>query len=225
MPFIAAAVHAPGDRRRRQGLSGGFGLHDDLLRAPAGPICGQGPACGRLGLLVRRGRDDGDSSAPHIARPACLTFRRHPSARSASLPRCSQTRTTQGGSPCSWARSSSSGAMLIARRWPRSPAALLGVGVAVAAGYAARLARASARRDRHENAAVRRLHLETDRHHRHHAACARAGFCRIGKYPDHFARRRAFPGAPPTICTQPTPMKSSSPMESPTSFRACSGHR
>ena len=65
VPFIAAAVRAPGRRRRRQGLSGGFGLHDDLLRAPAGPVRGEGSPRRRIGFFVRRRRDDGDSPAPH----------------------------------------------------------------------------------------------------------------------------------------------------------------
>ena len=75
VPFIAAAVRAQGDRRRRQGLPGGLGLHDDLLRAPAGPARGESAACGRLGLFVRRRRDDGDPPAPHAARPARLAGR------------------------------------------------------------------------------------------------------------------------------------------------------
>ena len=56
-----------------------------------------------------------------------------------------ERRRTPAGSPCSWARSSIAGAIVAARRWPRSPAALLGVGLAVAVGLSARLARASAR--------------------------------------------------------------------------------
>ena len=68
------AVHRGG--RACQGVGGAAkvclrrGLHDDLLRPPAGPARGQGAARGRLGLLVRCRCHDGDPPAPHAARPA-----------------------------------------------------------------------------------------------------------------------------------------------------------
>ncbi len=89
------------------------------------------------------------------------------------------------------------GAVVAARRWPRSPAPLLGVVLAVAAGYAPGLARAAAGGGVAVVAVVRRVHLGPDRRHLGLAGGAWAGVRGFGQHPDHVARRRALPGPAP----------------------------
>ena len=121
-------------RRCRQGLSGSLDLHDDLQPPPAWPVCRQGPPRRRLGLFLRRGCDDGDSPAPHVVglavrrlggllRPALAISSRHVEPGTRPLGALDAGLDRHHGSHRD------------GPAWPRSPAALLGVGLAVAVGY------------------------------------------------------------------------------------------
>ena len=128
VPFIAGGGAARGRRRRGQGLPGGLGLPDDLLGPAAGPVRRQGPARGRLGLLVRRGRDDGRSSSSARCWACPPPARRLRPARSGSSSQVARRSSARHGR-----EPLSSGSIVIVAAAPAGPAL-----AAVARGAAGR---------------------------------------------------------------------------------------
>ena len=149
VPFIAAAVRAegPGGAAKVCLVAAVFLMIFCVLRL--GRYVAKVPQVGCVGLFVRRRRDDGDPPAPHIARPARRSGRLPRPAPSGSSSECLANLGGTRWQPLVLGLIVIVAAFWANRRWPRSPAALLGVGLAaivglpLSAGMSGRLAPSS----------------------------------------------------------------------------------